>query len=104
MINSYKSFKKKKNDKNDKNDNNDTVFLGTLNGSGLAVGAGTTPTFLGDELTATAAIETGLNFVFIPNPNITTSIKTTITIYGNETGGSQTIPVNVLVKVPFIRQ
>ena len=47
-------------------------------------------------------LETGLNFVFIPNPNLTQSIKTTITIYGNETGGSQTIPVEVIVKTPFI--
>ena len=68
---------------------------GSIVGSGLAAGAGTTPTFLGDEITATAAIETGLNFVFIPNPNVTTTIKTTITVYGNETGGSQSIPVTV---------
>ena len=36
-----------------------------------------------------------IKFEFIPNPNITESIKTTITVYGNETGGSQTIPVKV---------
>ena len=76
---------------------------GSIVGQGLAAGEGTTPTFLGDELTATAAIETGLNFVFIPNPNLTQSIKTTITIYGNETGGSQTIPVSVIQKIPFRR-
>ena len=76
---------------------------GSIVGQGLAAGEGTTPTFLGDELTATAAIETGLNFVFIPNPNLTQSIKTTITIYGNETGGSQTIPVQVIQKKRFIR-
>ena len=68
---------------------------GSIVGSGLAAGTATTPSFLGDEITATAAIETGLTFQFIPNPSITTTIRTTITVYGNETGGSQTIPVTV---------
>lgn len=68
---------------------------GTIVGSGLAVSAGSVPVFLGDEVTTTAAVESGLKFEFIPNPNITESIKTTITVYGNETGGSQTIPVKV---------
>jgi hypothetical protein len=72
---------------------------GSIVGSGLAEG-GSTPTFLGDELTATAAIETGLEFTFIPNPNITETIKTTITVYGNETGGSQSIPVTVTYVQP----
>tara|TARA_R110002153_G_scaffold27789_1_gene85851 strand:- start:57 stop:686 length:630 start_codon:yes stop_codon:yes gene_type:complete len=68
---------------------------GSIIGAGLSNGASSTPTFLGDEITATAAIETGLNFTFIPNPNTTQTIQTTITVYGNETGGSQTIPVTV---------
>ena len=34
---------------------------GSIVGSGLAAGASSTPSFLGDEITATAAIETGLN-------------------------------------------
>ena len=68
---------------------------GTIVGSGLAAGAATTPSFLGDEITATAAIETGLTFQFIPNPSLRGSVKTTITVYGNETGGSQTIPLTV---------
>jgi hypothetical protein len=55
---------------------------------------------LGDEITTTAAVETGLTFTFIPNPNFTTTIKTTITVYGNETGGSQTIPVTVTYVQP----
>ena len=38
---------------------------------------------------------TGAKFTFIPNPNVTATIATTITVYGNETGGSQTIPVTV---------
>jgi hypothetical protein len=73
---------------------------GSIVGSGVSAGSGTTPTFLGDELTATAAVETGLTFTFIPNPNITTTIRTTITVYGNETGGSQSIPVTITYVQP----
>ena len=73
---------------------------GTVVGSGLAVSAGSVPVFLGDEVTTTASVEAGLRFSFIPNPNITEGIKTTITVYGNETGGSQTIPV----KVTFVKE
>jgi hypothetical protein len=68
---------------------------GSIVGSGLAAGSGTIPVFLGDEITTTAAVERGLSFTFIPNPNITQTIKTTLTVYGNETGGSQTIPVTI---------
>jgi len=73
---------------------------GSIVGSGFSAGASSTPTFLGDEITATAAIETGLQFTFIPNPNITQTTQTTITVYGNETGGSQTIPVTVTYVQP----
>jgi hypothetical protein len=80
-----------------------TVILANKN-AGSIVGSGiengTTPTFLGDELTATAAVETGLEFTFIPNPNITQTVKTTITVYGNETGGSQSIPVTITYVQP----
>jgi archaellum component FlaG (FlaF/FlaG flagellin family) len=68
---------------------------GSIVGQGLAAGSGTIPVFLGDEITTTAAVERGLTFTFIPNPNITQTIKTTITVYGNETGGSQSIPVTI---------
>ena len=68
---------------------------GSVIGAGASAGSGTIPVFLGDEITTTAAVETGLTFTFIPNPNVTQTIKTTITVYGNETGGSQTIPVTV---------
>ena len=73
---------------------------GSIVGSGLSQGAASIPTFLGDELTETAAVETGLQFTFIPNPNITQTIKTTLTVYGNETGGSQSIPVTVTYVQP----
>lgn len=68
---------------------------GSIVGQGASAGSGTIPIFLGDEITTTAAVETGLTFTFIPNPNITTTIKTSLTVYGNETGGSQTIPITV---------
>lgn len=67
--------------------------VGTLVGEGLDVSAGTVPTFLGDEITTTAQISVGLEFRFIPNPNITQTKETTLTVYGNETGGSVTIPI-----------
>jgi len=73
---------------------------GSIVGAGASAGSGTIPVFLGDEITTTAAVETGLTFTFIPNPNITQTIKTTITVYGNETGGSQTIPVTVTYVQP----
>lgn len=68
---------------------------GQIVGIGASAGSGTVPIFLGDEITTTAAVEKGTSFTFIPNPSITQTIKTTITVYGNETGGSQTIPVTV---------
>ena len=73
---------------------------GSIVGSGLTTSTGTVPVFLGDEITTTAAVETGLTFTFIPNPNITQTIKTTVTVYGNETGGSQSIPVTVTYVQP----
>lgn len=73
---------------------------GTIVGSGQAAGSGTVPVFLGDEITTTAAVERGTTFTFIPNPNITQTISTTLTVYGNETGGSQTIPVTITYVQP----
>lgn len=73
---------------------------GTIVGSGLSAGSGTVPIFLGDEITTTAAVERGTTFTFIPNPNITQTISTTLSVYGNETGGSQTIPVTITYVQP----
>jgi hypothetical protein len=56
------------------------------------------PVFLGEEITTTAQVASGQEFRFTPNPNLTMDIATTITIYGNETGGSKTIPVTVTYK------
>ena len=55
----------------------------------------TTPTFLPDEVTATAHVVSGLQFTFTPNRSLTSDVETTLTAYGNETGGSVTIPVIV---------
>lgn len=67
--------------------------VGTIVGEGLDVEAGTVPVFLGDEITTTAQVATGLEFRFIPNPNITRTKTATLTVYGNTTGGSVTIPI-----------
>ena len=68
---------------------------GDIVGEGVTSNTGTIPVFIGDNASATAVIAKGLTFKFIPNPSLTSTVKTTITVYGNETGGSQTIPVTV---------
>ena len=54
----------------------------------------TTNTF-SNSVTATAEVVKGLTFTFIPNSSLTSTLTTTLTIFGNETGGSVTIPVTV---------
>ena len=71
---------------------------GTLTVSKGASAVGSVPIFLGEEVTTTAQVVSGLEFRFTANPNLTSDVKTTITVYGNETGGSQTIPVTVTYK------
>jgi len=68
---------------------------GTLTVTRGATATGTVPVFLGEEITTTAQVVSGLEFRFTPNPNLTIDIATTLTVYGNETGGSQTIPVTI---------
>jgi hypothetical protein len=58
----------------------------------------TVTVFLGEEITTTAQVASGLEFRFTPNPNLTIDVATTVTVYGNETGGSQTIPITVTYK------
>lgn len=70
---------------------------GDIVGEGISTSAGSIPVFLGDEVSATAAVARGLTFKFIPNPNLTSDVSTTLTIVGNETGGSVSIPVTVTV-------
>ena len=59
---------------------------------------GTVPVFLGDDVCATAQVVSGLEFIFAPNQSLKQDITTTITVYGNETGGSETIPVIITYK------
>jgi hypothetical protein len=71
---------------------------GTITVTRAANGTGTVPVFLGEEITTTAQVVSGTSFRFTPNPSLTIDISTTLTVYGNETGGSQTIPVTVIYK------
>jgi hypothetical protein len=68
---------------------------GDIIGEGVTSDVGSVPMFIGDDVSATAAIAKGISFKFIPNPSLTSTIKTTITVYVNETGGSQTVPLTV---------
>ena len=68
---------------------------GTLSVTQGATAAGSVPVFLGEEITTTAQVVSGLGFTFTPNPALTSNVSTTITVYGNETGGAQTIPVTI---------
>ena len=73
---------------------------GSIIGEGLTTANTTTTTFLGANITTTAEVAKGLTFAFIPNSSLTSTISTTITIFGNETGGSVTIPVTVTYVTP----
>ncbi len=68
---------------------------GTLAVTQGASAAGSVPVFLGEEITTTAQVVSGIGFTFTPNPALTSNVSSTITVYGNETGGSQTIPVTI---------
>lgn len=67
---------------------------GTIVGEGLSNITTTSATFT-NSVTATAEVVKGVTFSFIPNSSLTTTLTTTLTIFGNETGGSITIPVTV---------
>jgi hypothetical protein len=71
---------------------------GTVTVTKGSAASATVPVFLGQEITTTAQVVSGLEFRFTPNPNLTIDIATTLTVYGNETGGSQTIPVTITYK------
>jgi hypothetical protein len=71
---------------------------GTLQVTEATTGGTTIPVFLGEDVTSTAQVVTGQKFTFTPNPRLTTDVSTTITVYGNETGGSVSIPVTITYK------
>jgi hypothetical protein len=68
---------------------------GTLIGQGTVTG--TTPVFLGD-IGSVATVVSGTSFSFTPSSTLKFSLTTTLTVYGNETGGSTSIPVQITYK------
>jgi hypothetical protein len=72
---------------------------GTIIGEQLQTNVSATiPSYIGDVSSTTAQVALGLRFRFVPNSALTTSLETTLTIVGNESGGSVTIPVLVNVR------
>lgn len=72
--------------------------VGTIIGEDLPANANVTiPSFLGDVQSTTAQVAIGLRFRFIPNSALTVNTTTRLTVIGNETGGSVSIPVSVFV-------
>ena len=72
--------------------------VGTIIGEQLqGVTSATIPSFIGDVSATTAQVSIGLRFRFVPNASLTQTTTTTLTIVGNESGGSTTIPVTVNV-------
>lgn len=73
--------------------------VGTIVGEQLQTATtATIPTFIGDVSSTTAQVSLGLRFRFVPNMSLTTTTGTTLTIIGNESGGSISIPVTVNVR------
>jgi hypothetical protein len=57
----------------------------------------TIPTFAGDINTTSAQVVVGNKFRFLPNSSLGKTTSTTLTIIGNESGGSLSIEVTVMV-------
>jgi len=73
--------------------------LGTIIGEQLqSTTTATIPTFIGDVSSTTAQVALGLRFRFIPNSSLSQTATSRLTIVGNESGGSISIPVTVTVK------
>jgi hypothetical protein len=73
--------------------------VGTIIGEQLqAATTATIPTFIGDVSSTTAQVALGIRFRFVPNASLTTTTSTTLTVIGNESGGSISIPVTVNVR------
>ena len=70
---------------------------GTLIANGT-VTVGTAPVFLGENVGATATVVAGKTFSFTPSSTLKVSLTTTLTVYGNGTGGSVSIPVIITYK------
>jgi hypothetical protein len=73
--------------------------VGTIIGEQLQTATtATIPTFIGDVSSTTAQVALGIRFRFVPNSSLTTKTTTTLTVIGNESGGSVSIPVTVNVR------
>lgn len=73
--------------------------VGTVIGEQLqSATTATIPTFIGDVSSTTAQVALGIRFRFVPNASLTTTTSTTLTVIGNESGGSVSIPVTVNVR------
>lgn len=57
----------------------------------------TVPSFAGDLISTTSQVVVGNRFRFVPNTSLTITSSTNITIVGNESGGSVSIPVTVRI-------
>lgn len=57
----------------------------------------TVPTYAGDINMTSAQVAVGMSFSFIPNSSLGATTTTTLTIVGNESGGSTSIEVTVTV-------
>jgi hypothetical protein len=57
----------------------------------------TVPSFANDLISTTSQVVVGNRFKFIPNTSLTATTSATITVVGNESGGSITIPVTVRI-------
>lgn len=57
----------------------------------------TIPTFAGDIQTTSAQVVVGKKFRFVPNSSLNKTTTTNLTIVGNESGGSTSIAVTVIV-------
>lgn len=82
-----------------------TAILGNKNVGALVVEqsnsinsvSSTIPTFAGDINTTSAQVVVGQKFRFLPNSSLGKTTSTTLTIIGNESGGSLSIEVTVTV-------
>ena len=73
--------------------------VGTIEGTGVDASVSqTTAIFLGDTSSETAQTAIGLTFTFKPNGSLAENTAANLTIIGNESGGSVTIPVTVLAE------
>ena len=89
-----------------------TAILGNKNVGVLVVSqpnavnsvSSTVPTFAGDINTTSAQVVVGMSFRFLPNSSLGQTTSTTLTIIGNESGGSLSIEVTVTVPTPSSSQ